>query len=158
MRNVSFRVVSACLAVLASACGVPVQESSTDAQSQEPVQQQQEGLATGTTCNGPVGTLFLDGDVSPVRDYIHPGADVITNGTWNVYVYSNTSHDYLRVDVTPANSAQGLWWDVVLSSQQLRPAAGGGHLYRRSARRVRQRRPSGAGRQRRRAGLQHHRR
>jgi hypothetical protein len=76
-------------------------------------------LATGTTCNGPVGTLFMDGDLSPVRDYIHPGADVITDGTWNSYVYSTTSHDYLRVHVTPANSAQGLWWDVTLSTRSL---------------------------------------
>src|SRR5512140_3150007 len=119
MRNVSFRVVSAYLTILASACGVPAQEDSTEAPSQQSLPQQQEELATGTTCNGPVGTLFLDGDVSPVRDYIHPGADVITNGTWNIYVYSNTSHDYLRVHVTPTSSAQGLWWDVVLSSQQL---------------------------------------
>jgi hypothetical protein len=118
MRNVSFVVVSACLGVLAAACGASIQEPPTEAQSQEPAQQQ-EGLATGTTCNGPVGTLFLDGDVSPVRDWVHPGADVITNGTWNVYVYSNTAHNYLRVDVTPTNSAQGLWWDVELSSQQL---------------------------------------
>lgn len=123
MRNVSIGVVSVCFGVLASACGEPLQETSAEAVSLEPVQARSE-LATGTTCNGPVGTLFLDGDAGNTslgqpRDYIHPGADVITNGVWNVYVYSNTSHDYLRIDLTPANSAQGLWWDVELSTRAI---------------------------------------
>src|SRR6218665_341453 len=115
MRSASSAVVSLCLGVLAS--------SSANAQSLDVVEQP-EALATTLSCTAPTGTLFLDGDAgNPVlgqpRDYVHPGADVITNGTWNAYVYSSTSRDYVRLDLTPTNSSQGLLWDVELSSRAL---------------------------------------
>ncbi|SEL75368.1 hypothetical protein SAMN05444354_108109 [Stigmatella aurantiaca] len=83
-----------------------------------------EAFATANSCTAPRGTLFLNGDVGipgtfNTRDYIHPGADVIINGTWSTHVYSSTSRDYVRIHVTPALSAQGLWWDIAFSTQQL---------------------------------------
>ncbi|ADO69252.1 hypothetical protein [Stigmatella aurantiaca] len=107
MSIVSSVVASLYLGVLSSAYGAPVEE-----------------LAAANSCTAPRGTLFLNGDAgSPAdgstRDYIHPGADVITQGTWNTYVYSSTSRDYVRIHVTPANASQGLWWDVEFSTRAL---------------------------------------
>ncbi|SET92494.1 hypothetical protein [Stigmatella erecta] len=83
-----------------------------------------EAFAVANSCTAPRGSLFLNGDVGTpenayTRDYIHPGADVILNGTWSTHVYSSTSRDFVRIHVTPTLASQGLWWDVEFSTRAL---------------------------------------
>jgi hypothetical protein len=65
-----------------------------------------------TPCETTGNSLFLAGDAN---DFIHAGQDLITQAQFA----DASSQRHLSFTVTPTDSAQGLWWYVEFSSQQL---------------------------------------
>jgi hypothetical protein len=70
------------------------------------------GVGSDSPCLAGPNVIFFKGDSG---DYIFPGTTTITQGTWSIS--GNTQ--YLTVHVTPMDRAQGLWWDLDFSTQQL---------------------------------------
>jgi hypothetical protein len=70
------------------------------------------GVGSAAPCLGATSVIFFDGDPG---DWVHPGLDTITQGTWS----ASGSTSYVTVHVDPMNSQQGLWWDLDFSSAQL---------------------------------------
>jgi len=70
------------------------------------------GVGSPAPCMGSPRVIFFDGDPS---DFIHPGTDTITQGTWS----GSGSADYLTINATPSNSTQGSWWYLTFSTRQL---------------------------------------
>lgn len=61
--------------------------------------------------------LFLDGDPD---HYVHPGPELITNASWSFRQEpeQGPAHTVL-LRLEPDDSAQGLWWNVELSTRML---------------------------------------
>jgi hypothetical protein len=73
------------------------------------------GVGSSAPCLAGGNVVFFDGDAG---DYIHPGIDTITQGTWGLQS-SGTTPSTVHVSLTPSQSNQGLWWDLYFSSLQL---------------------------------------
>jgi prepilin-type processing-associated H-X9-DG protein len=70
-----------------------------------------EGVGSPAPCLGAGNVLFFDGS-----GYIFNGTQAVTVGTFTT---SQATADTVRIWVEPSDPAQGLWWDVELSSREL---------------------------------------
>jgi hypothetical protein len=70
------------------------------------------GVGSSAPCVGTSSVIFYSGDSG---DYIFPGTETITQGTWS----ASGGTSYLTIHVDPMDSTQGLWWDLDFSTQQL---------------------------------------
>ena len=70
-----------------------------------------QGVGSPAPCLGVGNVLFFDGS-----GYIFTGTQTVTVGTFSP---SQTTADTVRLWITPSDPAQGMWWDVELSSRQL---------------------------------------
>jgi hypothetical protein len=73
------------------------------------------GVGSDAACLGGGNVVFFDGDAG---DYIHPGTDTITQGSWSIQSDGATP-DNITVNLTPMDSSQGLWWTLNFTSTQL---------------------------------------
>lgn len=70
------------------------------------------GVGSSAPCLVGGNVVFFHGDPG---DYIAPGNRTITMGRWQGSATQNT----VRVHVDPADSTQGLWWDLDFNTTQL---------------------------------------
>lgn len=67
-------------------------------------------------CEKGGSVVFFDGMAG---DYIHPGMDTITSAIFTGTVTAGAAPDTIRVNVRPADTKQGLWWDLEFSTRML---------------------------------------
>jgi hypothetical protein len=71
------------------------------------------GVGTAAPCLVGGNVLYFDGD----PNYVFSGVQTVTAGSWSGSLSTTTAH----VGVTPADSSQGLWWDVDLTAPDGNP-------------------------------------
>ncbi len=67
-------------------------------------------------CQRGGNVLFFDGSSS---DYIHPGMDSITMGSFTANATAGLLPSDIRIRVQPTDSKQGLWWDLTFSTRMI---------------------------------------
>jgi hypothetical protein len=84
-----------------------------------------DGVGSTAPCQGTANIIVFDGSTGSSGlnypgDYIHPGAATITNGTWSLAGSSlSPIGSSFSLQMTPADSSQGLWWTFDFGSNQL---------------------------------------
>jgi hypothetical protein len=109
-----------CSATASSFCTGPVRitlalasaPNTVVAESQEIDLVSPTGVGSDAPCLTGGNTIFFDGDSG---DYIFPGKETITLGSWSATASSSQVH----VSVTPTDSSQGLWWDLYFDASML---------------------------------------
>ena len=75
------------------------------------------GVGSTAACAVAPNAIFFSGDLG---DWVHPGADTITDGVWTSAAISPpAAPDYAYLNFVPTTRSQGLWWSFWFSTEQL---------------------------------------